>query len=141
MKWLMILLCVLSFGIGGCGTEKLFDSHIKMMDVMQGAVAYTSQSLQGGHPVQYMASGQVVEPGIVVELAQIWQAKAYYEGVGGQISAAGAGVSRDLTPEQWAMVSTIYQDKSLSDADRREKIMILLDKWLISKQDEDPPSE
>jgi len=127
--WLIVVTAGVVLAAGGCGQE-LFRSHVDLMDTMRGMAQAATQSLAEGSPVQYMASGQVVEPGVVVEVGQSYYAKSYFKGVGGQLSAAGQGASVRLTDAQQEQVFAIWNSTALSTTEKRQMIMQIIEQAL-----------
>lgn len=123
-NWKTILEIVLAFVIGnwllGCAalqTEKQFDA-------MKGIVVSTVERMQDGALSQYHVSGQGINPRIAVEAGIIYRAAVGYEGLAGQFSANASGqLGREVDS---AAIMSIYNDTSLSVAERQARIFALL---------------
>ena len=126
MKWYatMLLSIVLMMSSGclltGCS---LTDSHAKQMDVLNGMATKASQSLAAGAITSVHASGQGLNPGIVVEAAIVYRATARYDGLAGQFSVSQNGQSGPLDTESKAMIDAIYRDASIRAGEVRHAII------------------
>lgn len=94
------------------------------MDTLRGMSADVTQRLSDGDFGQLSASGQALNPGIIVEAAQIWRVTARYEGMAGQFSVAASGQLSDR--EFDSEILKIWNDTSLSERRRLQLIGELL---------------
>lgn len=124
---MLIPMLVVMACVSGCG---LLDSHAKQMDVLNGMAASASQRLEDGAMAQFQASGQVLEPGIIVEAWIKYGAAAYYKGLAGQLSAGAHGQLGPVDDETKASILAIYRDTSLGAEERRAAILAILERWV-----------
>ncbi len=113
-------------GLGGCLVGcNLFDAHVSQMDVIRGMAVSATERLKDGSLTQISASGQALNPGIVVEAGIIYRATARYDGLGGQFSISSQGEMGRAVDQEAIMA--IYRRADISEAQKIELIRQLLE--------------
>lgn len=118
IKFLIIAGLVLS--VPGCGSS-LFNQHVKDQEVLRSLALEAGKQLEGTGQVAGGAQG--INPGIRVSAGMEYYAIAKYDGLAGQMTFAKQGtLTKEISPEDAALIRQIANDTSLSQADKREKI-------------------
>lgn len=116
---------------GGC--SDLVSSHVDMLNVVQAGAVSVMDRMVGDETsqAQYQVSGLAQNPGVTVEAAIVYRARAYFDGVAGQFQAGAIG--KLGAASQMGEAMKIARSSDLSD---EQKILLLRE--LLAPEPEAP---
>lgn len=121
-KWIAGLLAAL-FAIGAIGGCSALNPQGQITDMQKAIIAQAVAALDSNGITQAQMSGQVLNPGVRVEVGIVYYGTARFDGVSGQVMSATQGQTGALNQD----VLTVLRGSQLSDQQWREALVTYLE--------------